>query len=62
MVGVSFVRFFDALLIEIVGWTFLPIGVATFAVGSLRYHRLRRALAEIKPPPDLTEESDSEAT
>lgn len=60
--GLSFVRFFDSLLIEIVGWTFLPIGVATFVVGSLRYNRLRRALAEIKPPADLAEKSDSGPT
>ena len=48
--GVTFVRFFDSLLIEIIGWTFLPIGVATFVVGSLRYHRLRKALTGIKAP------------
>ena len=59
--GVSFVRFFDSLLIEIIGWTFLPIGIATFLVGSLRYHRLRKALAGIKPPPDHLADSGPSA-
>ena len=60
--GVSFVRFFDSLLIEVIGWIFLPVGVATFVVGSMRYHRLRKALAEIKPPPDDGTDGDPRTT
>ncbi len=48
--GISFVRFFDSLPIEIIGWSFLPAGILIFVVGSLRYNRLRRALAGIKAP------------
>ena len=60
--GVTFVRFFDSLPIEIIGWIFLPIGVATFVVGSLRYHRLRKALSSIKPPPDHAFDDNPAAT
>ena len=56
--GVTFIRFFDSLLIEIVGWAFLPIGVATFIVGSLRYHRLRKALTGIKAPDETSDSLD----
>ena len=58
--GVTFVKFFDSLPIEIIGWTFLPIGVATFVVGSLRYQRLRKALSGIKPPVNIQSSPGSE--
>jgi putative membrane protein len=42
--GLTFVKFFDQVVIEIIGWAFIPIGVATFAVGFFRYNRLRISL------------------
>ena len=48
--GVTFIRFFDSFAIEVIGWIFLPIGIVTLLVGSLRYNRLKKALAGIKPP------------
>ncbi len=39
--GVTFVRFFDVPVIEIIGWAFIPLGVATFVVGLWRYNVLR---------------------
>lgn len=39
--GVSFIQFFDSLIVEIVGWVFVPLGVATFVVGVWRYNKLR---------------------
>jgi len=39
--GVTFIRFFDSLLIEIIGWFFVPLGWATFFVGLYRYNALR---------------------
>jgi putative membrane protein len=46
--GVTFIRFFDQQLVEIIGWTFIPVGVATFFVGLFRYNRLRQLLKRIQ--------------
>jgi len=50
VVGLTFVKFFGSPVIVAIGWAFAPIGVVTFAVGLIRYNRLRLALAKIKPP------------
>ncbi len=39
--GVTFVRFFETTLVEIIGWIFMPIGIMTFFIGLYRYNRLR---------------------
>jgi len=46
--GITFIRFFDNLAVEIVGWSFVPIGIATFIVGFIRYNRLRITLRRIE--------------
>ena len=46
VVGLTFIKFFGGVLIAIIGWTFIPIGIATFIVGMLRYNRLRGVLAQ----------------
>jgi putative membrane protein len=48
--GISFVKFFDHLLIEIVGWAFIPIGIATFVIGFHRYNKLRVRLTRMTTP------------
>ena len=48
--GVTFVRFFDMPLVEIIGWVFVPVGVATFLVGLIRYNSLRIALKALRRP------------
>ncbi|MEW5796671.1 MAG: DUF202 domain-containing protein [Candidatus Zixiibacteriota bacterium] len=48
--GVTFVKFFDSPVIETIGWVFVPVGLATFVIGFLRYNRLRIALDKIRPP------------
>ncbi|MFZ5980150.1 MAG: DUF202 domain-containing protein [Candidatus Zixiibacteriota bacterium] len=50
--GITFIRFFDVMLIEIIGWIFIPIGLITFIVGFIRYNKKRVVLDLImKPPP-----------
>lgn len=49
--GVTFIKFFDSLLIEIIGWAFVPVGLVTFVVGLVRYNHLRTSLKLIKDPP-----------
>jgi putative membrane protein len=39
--GVTFINFFETLVIEIVGWAFLPAGLVTVILGVIRYHRSR---------------------
>jgi len=35
--GLTFIKFFAEAPVVAVGWAFVPLGVATFAVGLLRY-------------------------
>jgi putative membrane protein len=46
--GTTFIRFFDMSAIEIIGWAFIPLGVATFFVGFYRYNRLRVVLEKLR--------------
>lgn len=45
--GVTFIRFFDQVIVETVGWIFVPLGVLTFVVGTIRYNRIRLVLSKI---------------
>ncbi|MBN1213560.1 MAG: DUF202 domain-containing protein [candidate division Zixibacteria bacterium] len=45
--GVTFIRFFDLAVVEIVGWIFIPVGLATFIIGLVRYNKKRRVLDKI---------------
>jgi len=58
--GLTFVRFFDHSVVEIIGWIFVPLGVGTFAVGLIRYNRLRRVLKMIQTPPPGSGSSTSQ--
>ena len=40
--GVSFIRFFDSVLIAALGWLFVPCGVAVQVIGTWRYLRMHR--------------------
>ena len=42
--GISFLQFFPQGIVHVVGWLFIPAGVAAFVVGLLRYLRTRRLL------------------
>ena len=39
--GVTFIRFFDNLIVEIIGGVFVPVGIITIVVGFVRYRRTR---------------------
>lgn len=45
--GASFVQFFDSLFVRTMGWAFIPISVAVFLVGLVKYQAMRRSLAQI---------------
>jgi len=48
IVGVTFIRFFDAAIFKILGWFFVPISIVTFFVGFVRYTRTETFIAEFK--------------
>ena len=39
--GLTFIRFFDVLWIEIIGWLFLPAAITTMLIGTYRYVKMR---------------------
>lgn len=43
-VGVTFAHFFQSLWLEILGWMFVPAGVATFFLGWIRYRTVGKAI------------------
>ena len=40
VLGASFVRFFDSMTLEIVGWMFVPAAIAVFLWGTWRYRMM----------------------
>jgi putative membrane protein len=42
--GVTFVHFFDIMIIEIIGWAFIPLGLITVVLGIYRYNREKRSI------------------
>ena len=46
--GVTFIHFFDPVLIIIMGWTFIPLGVIMLAVGAMRYRKMQSVLREME--------------
>jgi len=45
--GVSFIQFFDSILMAVLGWIFVPIGVFIFVVGFLRYKKMANRIQKI---------------
>lgn len=54
--GISFVRFFDHLLIEILGWIFIPLAVVVQVLGTRKYIATRRTLRRLERKADSTSE------
>ncbi len=42
--GVSFIRFFDSLIMVIIGWLFIPLGVWVAWIGTARFRKMRKPL------------------
>ncbi|MBT3266222.1 DUF202 domain-containing protein [Candidatus Poribacteria bacterium] len=58
--GISFTKFFDALWIEIVGWSFIAAAIPLMAFGIYRYMKMRRLMHSIgKQSEKEREEADS---
>lgn len=44
--GVSFIKFFDSPVIEVLGWTLIPVGVFVFVRGVVSYRRMNRKIQQ----------------
>jgi putative membrane protein len=42
--GVTFIKFFNNRLVEIIGWVFAPAGVAALVLGAIRFQQMRNRL------------------
>lgn len=45
--GVSLIKFIDIILIQLIGWFLIPVGIATFVIGIVKYKKMTRVLAEV---------------
>jgi len=56
VVGVTFIKFFGNLLIEIIGWIFIPVGMYIFMKGWLLFKETKRAIKEEeRNPPKISD-------
>jgi len=44
--GITFIRFFDNQIIEIIGWVFIPIGLVNLILGIIRYRATKEHIKE----------------
>ena len=42
--GLTFIRFFDNRIIELIGWIFIPFGIITLVLGIVRYNNIKKHL------------------
>jgi len=45
--GVTFIHFFNYILVQIIGWVFIPAGLVSVLLGLFRYRRSRRRIQQI---------------
>ncbi len=46
--GISFIHFFDSIIIEIIGWIFVPSALITMSLGVLRYRSMKRCVLNLE--------------
>jgi len=49
--GVTFIKFFDVIIIEIIGWIFVPLAIIIAVIGIHRYRKFERQVEEVSGPP-----------
>ncbi|MBM4273943.1 MAG: DUF202 domain-containing protein [Deltaproteobacteria bacterium] len=59
--GASFIQFFEGVIIQMVGWLFIPLGIATFGVGLWRYHKIKRLIHGAEEVCQLESEKERQA-
>lgn len=46
--GVTFIHFFEPVMIIVLGWLFVPLGIVVFAIGAMRYRKMQSLLREME--------------
>ncbi len=46
--GATFIKFFESLILDILGWLFIPVAIYVFLFGSRRYLEMKKAISPIK--------------
>ena len=46
--GATFIKFFDSLILEVLGWIFVPIAVYIMFLGARRYVKMKKDIAPLK--------------
>jgi len=44
--GVTFIKFFDNLIVEIIGWVFVPFGIINLILGIVRYRKTKEHIRD----------------
>lgn len=47
VVGISFIKFIELQIIEVLGWIFIPLGLYMFIIGLRRYMRIKNQISRI---------------
>jgi putative membrane protein len=59
--GLTFIKFFEHLTFEIIGWIFVPIGLVVMSVGVLHYRRtVRQVIHMNRAEAALKQEAESD--
>ena len=48
IVGVSFVKFFDVVILVVIGWIFIPISIITFIIGTIRFKKYNKQIYKFR--------------
>lgn len=46
--GASFIQFFEIVIIQIVGWIFIPFSLIIGVIGIIRYRRINSPILDLK--------------
>lgn len=46
--GISFIHFFDSIIIELIGWVFIPSALITMTLGIIRYRSMSRCVLNLE--------------
>ncbi|MBM3500885.1 MAG: DUF202 domain-containing protein [Armatimonadetes bacterium] len=51
VVGASFIKFFDSMTLDVVGWAFMPAAVAVLGFGVWRYRQTKALIRKAESAP-----------
>lgn len=60
--GVSFIQFFETLIVEIIGWLFIPFGIGVAWIGAIKFRRIKEPLDSLMRDNEHIDETDISGT